>query len=526
MQTQRALGTGLIAILGIALSVPFVGCSSSKNSGTAQMGDDGGSSGSNCTGFNCSSGDDGGGSDITMTCPGGTNFQCTIPTCQSGGTTSISGTVYDPAGQVPLYNVAVYVPNITNLPDLPDGVSCSNCTSWYTQPVVSTLTDTSGQFTLTGMPAGANIPLVVQVGKWRMKYTLSNVKACATNQDAASLAGTSKLRLPRNHTEGSIPNIAVSTGAADTLECLLRRIGVDASEYTGTPTIGPGVGRVHIFQGGDTAASLGGALTQGPTSKQSYSNLWNNDADMEQFDVVLLSCEGQETAYLAAGPQVLSDYLNAGGRVFASHYHYQFFLANPTTNPFQMVTPPLATWTPEGIPNKSETVGPSGDMVSYPGDIMTTTVDGGAFPEGMALQSWLGHTGALTNGQLPIWFARHNADLSATNAKSQPWIKLDPSVTGAPNAAEYFSFDTPLGTAATEQCGRAVYSDLHVSGGIGIAQQGVTPDYASSSGFNITPDGCAMHPLTPQEKALEFMIFDLSSCLTPIGQSPMPPPPK
>jgi hypothetical protein len=40
---------------------------------------------------------------------------------------------------------------------------------------------------------------------------------------------------------------------------------------------------------------------------------------------------------------------------------------------------------------------------------------------------------------------------------------------------------------------------------------------------DVVPSGCAMHPLTPQEKALEFMIFDLSSCLIPIGQVPMAP---
>jgi hypothetical protein len=78
-----------------------------------------------------------------------------------------------------------------------------------------------------------------------------------------------------------------------------------------------------------------------------------------------------------------------------------------------------------------------------------------------------------------------------------------------------------------------VYSDLHVSGGPGTNAPGVLPDYPPMPGQRggrggmqggIVPSQCAAHPLTPQEEALEFMLFDLSSCLVPIGESPPVPP--
>jgi hypothetical protein len=37
------------------------------------------------------------------------------------------------------------------------------------------------------------------------------------------------------------------------------------------------------------------------------------------------------------------------------------------------------------------------------------------------------------------------------------------------------------------------------------------------------PEECADHALSPQETALEFMLFDLASCVTPPGQAPAPP---
>jgi len=143
---------------------------------------------------------------------------------------------------------------------------------------------------------------------------------------------------------------------------------------------------------------------------------------------------------------------------------------------------------------------------------------------------------ALTNGELPIWFARHNADVGVANQPpSQPWIALDKTVPAPDsNATMYFSFDTPI--AKNPACGRVVYSDLHVSGGPDTNAPGVPVDYPAMAMptrrgggarvAGVVPSGCALHPLTPQEKALEFMIFDLSSCLVPIGAVPMAPPPQ
>src|SRR5437868_2955694 len=78
------------------------------------------------------------------------------------------------------------------------------------------------------------------VGKWRREFAISNVLPCQDNPQPDHT-----FRLARNHREGDNPQIAISTGGADTLECLLRRIGVDASEYVPGPG---GEGHIHIYQ--------------------------------------------------------------------------------------------------------------------------------------------------------------------------------------------------------------------------------------------------------------------------------------
>ncbi len=73
------------------------------------------------------------------------------------------------------------------------------------------------------------------------------------------------------------------------------------------------------------------------------------------------------------------------------------------------------------------------------------------------------------------------------------------------------TFNVPIGAAT--QCGRVVYSDFHVSA-------------SSTNGLYSTfPEECISGALSPQEKALEYMLFDLTSCLTP-DYVPPPAPPK
>jgi hypothetical protein len=136
------------------------------------------------------------------------------------------------------------------------------------------------------------------------------------------------------------------------------------------------------------------------------------------------------------------------------------------------------------------------------------------FGEGVALHLWLGNVGALIAGELPIVDAFHNADANATNTSSQAWVSADNDAS-APGASAYLSFDMPAAAGAEGKCGRVVYADLHVSGGPG---SGPNHDYSGSTADGgIVPDGCSTHPLTPQEKVIEFMMFDVAHCLVPVG---------
>jgi hypothetical protein len=378
------------------------------------------------------------------------------------------------------------VPSKTPSP-IPTGAVCLTCGDLYSgDPVAAALTDASGKFTIQNAPSGTNVPLVLQIGKWRKEITLPTVTACMDNPQPDK-----SLTLPATHAAGNIPNIAIATGNADSLECLLLRIGVDAAEYE-PGSMGPG--RIHIFTTNPGVFSGPGPNTS-PPGPDATQALWDSDADLMGYDMVLLSCEGTDVN-VGQNQQAMYDYANAGGRVFASHFHYVWFDSGPFGNDN------LGTWT-----TGANSIG------NINAGIVTTLWSGQPFPKGVAMQDWLGNVGALTGGLLPIVDAKHNIDVTASNTASQAWIA---ATVNPPNETQYLSADTPVGTPPAMQCGRVVYSDLHVGAASG--------DYGGNIGSGVVPSGCADNDLSPQEKALEFMLFDLGTCITPTGSAPTPPP--
>jgi hypothetical protein len=465
-----------------------------------------GGSGGNGGGSGGSGGSGGNGGGSMVPCPPG--LQCDAPCMGSGVTTTISGKVYDPAKKNALYNVAVFVPGgaLTPLPKgVPTGSDACSCKALYPSGVVvSATTAEDGTFTLSNAPVGTSVPLVIQIGKWRKLYHVP-VTACVDNPQAdKSLAfpGT----VAAGNTDDNMPDIAVSTGSADTLECLMFRMGLPQSEYVAGPG---GTGHVHVFSGGQPPNTMNGIgesenppMTGAPAST---TGLWSSMTQLMPYDILLLSCEGGET--LNAKPDVLESYLNAGGRAFASHFHYAWFSGPLDT--MQSYAAPL-DW---GI-NLALWAGGGGSQNGPIGGIVVTTLNGttNSFPKGVSLGKWLrnvnalGQNGVPTN-ELSIYDPRYNATVTPLQNKSQPWILSDGS--GMSGATMYFSFDTPVNAPAAPDggppayCGRAVFSDLHVGAG-GSAAMDTNPP----------PTGCADRDLSPQEKALEFMLFDLSSCVT------------
>src|SRR5262249_459820 len=148
-------------------------------------------------------------------------------------------------------------------------------------------------------------------------------------------------------------------------------------------------------------------------------------------------------------------------------------------------------WFSEG-PDPVPQVGTWNDRME-PDDPSVGTIDT-SFPKGEALASWLVNVGASTTlGQMEIIQPRDNIH-ALDPARARQWITVqNGNAPGEPTAVQYLSFNAPLDVPEDMACGRAVFTDLHVSS-TGNDMPGGT-----------FPSSCEQRDLSSQEKAVAFM---------------------
>lgn len=444
----------------LAIAAPVAACGGSGTTGLLGPGGSGGGGGLGAPGGEAGStsgGSHAGGGDAP--CSG---LDCQRRDCGSGPKTTLTGRVYDPAGANPLYGVLVYIPSGPLTP-LTKGATCDACGTITPSPLAKARTNAKGEFVLEDIPVTKSLPVVIQTGKWRRELVVDASQGCAENTVPDGQA-----RLPKNGSEGDLPHFAVTTGGCDALECLLRGIGIDDSEFV--PGASPS-GHVHVFNG-DGGMFPGAPAAGGSDTDPLGGHLWNWSAKMAPYDTILLSCECSEENATKGGNTpgargALWDYASAGGRVIATHYHNTWLRNSPQDDWRQ-----LASWT-----TGMGTGGASGVH-----DINT------GFKEGADFADWLVATGASTT---PGKVTLSDVTSSLTNVfpPARPWIT-------AGSVPRFFSFATPTAGPA---CGEVAFSDVHMMG--------------ISAGGQPFPEACAAPgTLSPQQKALEFLLFQMSAC--------------
>ncbi len=461
-------------------------------------------------------------SGVKLACIG---LQCNVAvSCTPGNETRITGVVRDPAGQNPVYNALVYIPNspTSPLPLIPDGAFPDTCGGAGTLPpsVAYAFTKPDGSFTMTNVPNGVPMRIVIQTGKWRRDFMYTIPTACTATSFEATPALKDLMRLPRTHQrptskgvaasitgEGHLPKIAIVTGNADgSMPCMIKRMGVDLSEFGnynqagGTPI--PYIERrMHLYRGNGNTAAF-----NTPPRGELLSNTGvntTNPARVRGYDIALLPCNGgaEYNGTTLAERQSLIDYANVGGRVETSHWGREWVEHAPAASQWPAT---VGGWS-----------GGSGGSNGYPAKPPTN-------PNGLAFEQWLIASGAITGNGLTgprylvmsgaisgiPWVNAATARLWVYGSGTQvnfPSAQPPPSSPTNPQMVTDYTFDTPIG--AGPKYGRVMFANMHLTA-------------PSGSGTGVFPGICNASPtLSPQEKAMEFLLNDLGACVNNLPPS-------
>ena len=452
-------------------------------------------------------------------------------------TTTLTGTVLDPAGKNPVYNALVYIPNDPSDPGLqpfPAGITCDVCGATAAgNPLVTAYTAPDGTFTLQNVPVGMGIKLVVQLGRWRRQFNVDITNSCNTNAVPAGM-----LTMPKNHGEGDIPRIALVTGSWDAVECTLRKMGVDDTEFENPG----GASHIDFYQAADPHAAAianleGSQNIWGRGAKYGPGNATPGQATLfgmsggqptiNNYDLVIMECEGYQEDEKSDWAN-LGAYTAAGGRVFTSDFMYAWFDETPWCDNNTPACPNGGSCTDieYGLPcgELGNTCICSKPQVNpaFPGvanwnlttshagsDEPNAMIDLVNNPKGMAFEQWLQIVGISVPNSDKVSINPVFQSTDGISGMTQQWLYHHT------NVPIHFTFNTPVGAQPADQCGRAVFSDWHAvlrDGSGSGSLYGPPPQFARNVQF---PGECDNAPMTAQETILEFMLFDLTACVQP-----------
>jgi hypothetical protein len=468
-----------------------------------------------------------GGIDGPTQCVAGGAQDCTvcssIPECSSAPQpTRLTGRVVSPgrtdddtANQVGVPNAIVYILRGESADVLPaitsgipaGGTSCDRCEDQDLGPVlVGGVTDANGNYTLEGnIPVDRDFILVVKAGKFRRAVTqrLAAGAACTTTSLPSALPAN-PTRLPRSTSDGlavNLPHVAVTTGRIDAMECVLSKMGISNGEFSNPGNDGSASPRIHLYRGGPNTGSPPGAGARINDSTPHDSALYTDATRLQSYDMVVADCEGgdwdQSLAERNASGARVMEYVNRGGRLFASHRSFSWLHQNGTAeyteaNPFATGLGPAATWSTSVDFSTNTGTG----RVALGRPLASPRIDNFA--------AWMANELIAPAPNYTFNINEPRSQATGMGAATEEFVHIQAG------RSQQFSFNTPYASPPAAACGRVAYSGFHVSVG------GGTNPFVSS----VFPAHCA-GALTSQEKVLLYMLFDLGAC---VGAPPVPPP--
>ena len=364
----------------------------------------------------------------------------------------LKGQVFAPEGTIPISGALVYLTSTMPEP-IPNGVYCDRCVK-IAKGVSYTYSGPGGEFDLSAYAVGS-YQLVVQKGAFRRVRPFQVVAGSSVvPRELSTLPGKSD----KSHGD-DIPKMAVMVGAWDAIENSLAKLGL--GNVNGKGQLDRSSASFDLFEN---------AFPPNPKAKDPQK-LLNDPAILSQYQIVFLPCSGSDGVTCndnqpgAPGVQKnLQDFVAAGGKLYATDYSYEYV---------RQPWPAYVDWQDE--------------QSSLGSACQATAYDAPATIEDKGLGDWLGAIGISKVVLKQNWTTVEKVSSVATTDLDGKPVNVTPKV--------WVTGETPSGprpsTLSFERgCGRVLYSTYHTEG-TGGAQ------------------------LLPQEKALLYVLLEVSVCVGP-----------